>query len=129
MIDSDIVVDASAVIALLQGETFDRFEPERIVGAWISAVNLAEVLTRLRSAGLDAGEADRAAAALDLRVVPFDAGHAAGAAGLWPATRRVGLSLGDRACLATALALRLPTVTADRAWAKLDVGAKVVLVR
>jgi hypothetical protein len=36
------------VLALLQGETFDRFDPERHVGARISAVNLSEVVTANR---------------------------------------------------------------------------------
>ena len=129
MTESDVVVDASAVIALLQGESLGRFEPERMVGAWISAVNLAEVLTKLRSTGLALDEAARAATLLDLRTVPFDAGLAERAADLWESTRRAGLSLGDRACLATAQALQAPAITADRVWAKLALGVKVILIR
>jgi PIN domain nuclease of toxin-antitoxin system len=46
---------------------------------------------------------------------------------LSPAT--FGLSLGDRACLALARMRRLPAVTADRAWARLDLGIAIELVR
>jgi PIN domain nuclease of toxin-antitoxin system len=127
--DGEIVVDASAVLALLQGEPFGKFDPERIVGAAISAVNLAEVLTKLLSAGLSRHHAEDAAAALNFRVVPFDKQQARDAAGLWPATSRGGLSLGDRACLALGLALKAPVITADRAWAKIDIGASIVLIR
>jgi ribonuclease VapC len=127
--DSDIVVDASAVLALLQREPFTKLEPERLVGAWISAVNLSEVLARLGALGLTEADADQALAALDLRVVSFDETQARGAARMWLATRQAGLSLGDRACLATASALDVPAVTADRAWARLDLGARVIVVR
>jgi PIN domain nuclease of toxin-antitoxin system len=127
--DPDLVADASAVLALLQGGAFRALAPERLVGAWISAVNLSEVLARLQASGLAEDEADRATAALDFRVVPFDEGHARAAARLWPLAKRAGLSLGDRACLALGAALGAPVVTADRAWAELDIGVKVVLIR
>jgi PIN domain nuclease of toxin-antitoxin system len=127
--ESDLVVDASAALALLQGEAFRALQPERLVGAWISAVNLSEVLAKLRAAGLAEDEADQATAALDFRIVPFDESHARGAARLWPLTRRLGLSLGDRACLALGFALGAPVVTADKVWARLDIGVKVVLIR
>jgi ribonuclease VapC len=127
--DGEIVADASAVLALLQGEPFGKFDQERIVGAVISAVNLAEVLTKLLSAGLSRRQAEDATDALNFRVVPFDRRQARDAAGLWPATVRAGLSLGDRACLALGLALKAPVVTADRVWAKIDIGADIVLIR
>ena len=129
MTDEGVVVDASAVLALLQGESFGKVDPELVVGAWISTVNLSEVLAKLHAAELSGDEADRAVASLTFRVVVFDEVHARNAARLWPATRRTGLSFGDRACLATAMLLGVPALTADKAWAKLDVGASVVLIR
>jgi ribonuclease VapC len=127
--DREIVADASAVIALLKDEAFDAFAPERLVGAAISAVNFCEVLMRLGSGGLTEAETDAAVGALDLRVFAFDEDQARAAARLWPTTRRFGLSLADRACLALGLRLDRPVVTADRAWAKLDIGIDVVLIR
>jgi len=124
-----IVVDASAVITLLQNEAFGGLETLRIVGARISAVNLSEVLATLCSGGLAEAEADAALAALDLRVVAFDEQEARAAARLWPRARGAGLSLADRACLALGLRLGSPVVTADRVWGTLDIGAEIVLIR
>ncbi len=129
MAERPVVVDASAVLALLQGEPFTKVDAELIVDAWISAVNLSEVLTKLRSGGLTEEEALQATSALTLRITPFDETHALAAARLSLSTRRAGLSLGDRACLATAILLEATTLTADRAWAKLDIPVEVVLVR
>jgi PIN domain nuclease of toxin-antitoxin system len=126
---SEIVADASAILAALKNEPFSKISPERLVRASISAVNLSEVLTKLAADGLNQAQADAAAGALDLRVFPFDREQARTAADLWTATRRAGLSLGDRACLALALRLGEPVVTADRAWASVDVGVEIVLIR
>jgi ribonuclease VapC len=64
-----------------------------------------------------------------LDVIPCDAEQASIAASLRPATRGLGLSLGDRACLAFGFAKRLPVLTADRLWTKADVGVKVEVIR
>jgi ribonuclease VapC len=125
----EAVVDASAILALLQNETFSALDPERVVGAWVNAVNLSEVLARLSAGGLPLKEAEEATAALDLRIVPFDAAHALEAARLAPLTRRAGLSLGGRACLATASARGAAVITADKTWAKLDLDLEILLIR
>jgi ribonuclease VapC len=127
--DVGIVADASAVIALLIGEPFTRFDPQRLANASISAVNFSEVLARLLEIGMPDGEAEIAVAKLDLRVVAFDEMHARDTARLRSVTRHAGLSLGDRACLALGNRLGSPVVTGDRAWANLDVGVEVVLIR
>jgi ribonuclease VapC len=127
--DGVLVADASAVLALLQQEPFAGLDRRRLFGAIISAVNLSEVLEKLRSGGLDEPGADEAVARLDLQVIDFDTSLARAAAYLRPQTRRAGLSLGDRACLALGRKLGCPVVTADRAWAQLDVGVEVILIR
>jgi len=127
--DGRIVADASAVLALLQGEAFTGFEPSRLVGAHINAVNLSEVLAKLYQTGLTEASAAAATAALDLVVMAFDETLAEDTARLRAHTRRAGLSLADCACLASALRLHAPAVTADRVWQKLDIGVKVVAVR
>ena len=129
MNDAGVVADASAVIALLIGEPFTRFDPQRLANASISAVNLSEVLARLLEISMPEGEAEIAIAKLDLRVVAFDEMHARDTARLRSATRHAGLSLGDRACLALGNRLGCPVVTGDRAWASLDIGVEVVLIR
>jgi ribonuclease VapC len=127
--DADIVVDASAVIALLVGEPFTRFDPSRVPNASISAVNQSEVLARLQEIGMPEREAAIAVARLNLRVIAFDEPQARAAARLRSVTRHAGLSLGDRACLALGDRLRCPVVTADRVWASLDVGVAIVVIR
>ena len=129
MNDGVIVADSSAVLALLKQEPFRGFDPRRLFGATISAVNFSEVLEKLCSGGLSDGEAEEAIAGLSLGVVDFDEPQARAAAHLRPHTRRAGLSLGDRACLALGLRLGEPVATADRVWASLDLGVEVILIR
>ena len=92
-------------------------------------MNFSEVIERLCSGGLDTSEADEAVAELNLQVADFSESQARAAAHLRSRTRHAGLSLGDRACLALGLQLRRPVVTADRAWANVDVGVEIVLIR
>ncbi|MEV1295701.1 hypothetical protein [Pseudonocardia sp. NPDC049635] len=63
---------------------------------------------------------------LGIRIEPLDA---ATAAKLCPATRTVGLSLGDRCCLALAARLDGPAITADQAWTGLDLDITVITIR
>jgi PIN domain nuclease of toxin-antitoxin system len=123
------IADSSAILALLKQEPFDKLGARRLFRATISAVNLSEVLERLCAGGLSESEADEAVAALNLRVADFDEAQARLAAHLRPRTRRAGLSLGDRACLALGLHLGRPVITADRVWTSLDIGVEVVVIR
>jgi ribonuclease VapC len=126
---SEHVLDASAVLAIMLGERgADRIE-EVLPGAMIGAVNLAEVVAKLQELGVADAEIDREIAELDLPVIPFDAAQAMAAGKLRARTRSLGLSLGDRACLALALARSLPAVTMDRGWAALDIEAEVIVAR
>ncbi|HEY1261154.1 MAG TPA: type II toxin-antitoxin system VapC family toxin [Stellaceae bacterium] len=129
MNDTEVVVDASAVIALLVGEPITLFDPHRIAGAAISTVNLSEVLARLQEIGMPESGALDAVRGLNLRIIAFDEPQAHAAARLRAATRHAGLSLGDRACLALGSTLGYPVVTADRVWATLDIGVQIVVVR
>lgn len=126
---SEVVLDASAVLALINeepgGEVVDDFLDEAI----ISAVNLSEVIAVLVDAGFDVDHASARIGALGLDVVAFDQPQALRAGALRAATRRAGLSLGDRACLGLAEARHAPAVTADRRWATLDLSAGVQLIR
>ncbi len=93
----------------------------------MSAVNWSEVSQKARSRGVDSGELLRAVSRAGLDVLPLTQVRAESAAGLWSATRDLGLSLADRACLALALELGRPAVTADRAWATLEIEPLDVL--
>lgn len=123
------VLDASAVLAVLQGEP----GAERVLGvlprAVISTVNLSEVVGKLLDVGMPDVEIPQVVGALGLETVPFGDETAWRAAGLKRKTQPLGLSLGDRACLATGLVLGLPVLTADRAWTKLDLPIRIECVR
>jgi PIN domain nuclease of toxin-antitoxin system len=124
-----VVLDASALLTFLLAEPGGEAVAGRLRNSALSAVNYAETLARSAERGKPLAEAVAAISRLQLRVVPFDAGQAEVAASLRAATRPLGLSLADRACLALALTRGLPALTADRVWAQLDVGVTVECVR
>ena len=107
----------------------DAVDTAMRAGACASTVNIAEAFSRLVDLGFTAQEAETALNALEYVAVDFSAGQANASGSLRLATRQYGLGLGDRACLALAIDLRLPVVTADRIWTQLDVGVEVVLCR
>ncbi len=114
------MLDASALLAWLNEEAgADKVEPLLEESA-ISTVNLSETLQKSLARGVDVTGLKEDLAALGLTVVDFTPADAEVAAGLWRHTKRLGLSLGDRCCLATARRLEIPAVTADRDWAKLE---------
>jgi PIN domain nuclease of toxin-antitoxin system len=125
-----IVLDASALLAILNQEPgAESLTPELLSGAATSTVNLAEVHSKLVSRGLRPGDAWEAALSPIREVVPFSADHARLAGDLVAKTRALGLSLGDRACLALGLALKVAVYTADRSWNKVRVGVRIHVIR
>ena len=123
------VCDASAVLALLNREPGHERIGEMLADAHINCVNLAEVATKLLEKGLDTQVVKERLSELGMRVVPFDATLAFQTAELRGATRSRGLSLADRACLATAAHLGLPAITTDRIWKKLRLGIDIQVIR
>jgi ribonuclease VapC len=125
-----IVLDASALLAVLnQEEGAEMLTPELLGGAAISTVNLAEVHSKLVGLGLSPDDAWEAALGPIREAVPFTAEHARVVGDLVAQTRPLGLSLGDRACLALGIALKVPVYTADKSWKKLKVGARIHVIR
>lgn len=120
-----VVLDASAVLALLRRERGWERVADALPGARISAVNLSEVAAKLADAGMPEDAARAALGALTLDVVPFDEEQAWASGQLRVATRSAGLSLGDRACLALGIARGVSVVTMDRAWVGLSAAAVV----
>lgn len=126
---TDYVLDASAVLAVIQDEPgADRIEAHLETGC-ISAVNLAEVVSKLQDRGLSDNEIDELLDLLDLDTRPLDKKAAVLVGKLRKATRTSGLSLGDRACLALAQSLGARALTMDRAWAELDIDVRIEAVR
>ena len=126
---SKVVLDASAVLAYLRRETGGDVVGPLFDVAAITTVNLAEVMGRLIAVGQTSDAAKQTVDVLSMRHVVFDEALALDTAALLPLTRRLGLSLGDRACLALARAESLPVLTADRAWASLDIGVDIRMIR
>lgn len=127
---SSSVLDASALLTVLLAEPgATRTLAAARTGAALGAVNLAEAATRMREVGASEDEIREQIAKLGLDVIPFDEELAYQTGLLRPLTRHLGLSLGDRACLALGLRLGLPVLTADAAWAGLQLGVAIELVR
>lgn len=123
------VMDSSAVLALLNGEAGADIVARRLGGAAISAVNIAEVGSKLVDGGMTPESAARAIELLRLRVVDFDESLAIDSFALRAETKKLGLSLGDRACLAVAVSEALPALTADRSWRNLKLDCEIELIR
>jgi len=125
------ILDASALLAFLFKEKGNERVAELLRGSYVSAVNLSEVLGRFTRDGHNPSPLLRGLAGLGVSVVPFDARHAVLAAAMAPVTGAHGLSLGDRACLSLAMDLKATAVTADRAWANVQValGVTVEIIR
>ena len=123
------VLDASALLAMILGEPGADSVWERRRGALLSAVNYAEVLSRLVRHGKKLEETQARLGRLELDLVSFDGSHAAVTASLVRGGKPFGLSLGDRACLGLGLLRGLPVLTAERGWAKLELGITVELIR
>jgi ribonuclease VapC len=123
------VLDASAVLALLHSEPGADAVEEALEHAAISTVNWSEVCQRSIAHDVDVSDLRADTEALGVQLVPFSVEDAELAAALWSATRHLGLSLGDRACLGLARRLERPAVTADRAWLDLDLGVEIRAIR
>ncbi|CAA9396942.1 MAG: hypothetical protein AVDCRST_MAG74-1357 [uncultured Pyrinomonadaceae bacterium] len=123
------ILDASAVLAVLNGERGEKKVVPLLAESAISTVNLTEVAAKLLETGMDEASAQLAVAVLGIgEIVEFTEDMAWEAARLRPLTRQYGLSLGDRACLALAIKLKIPAVTADKEWSKLKL-CKVTVIR
>jgi len=123
------VLDASAVLAVLNGELGEENVIPILAESAISTVNLTEVGAKLLEAGMDEASAQIAVSVLGIgEVTDFDEELAWETARLRPLTKQHGLSLGDRACLALAMKLKVPAVTADKQWSKLKL-CKVIIIR
>lgn len=125
-----IVLDASALLALLNQERGARVLTARLLSAAVSStVNLAEVHSKLVARGLPSDDAWDATLAAVREAAPFTLAHARIAGDLVAKTKHLGLSLGDRACLALGISLNLPVYTADRSWKGLSVGIDIRVIR
>jgi ribonuclease VapC len=121
------VVDASVVLAWLQDEPGAHEAEPMLMEGVIGAANWSEVLQKARQHGAPAGVVGRLLASFGLTVVEVTPRDAEVAADLWHPG--AVLSLADRLCLGLAVRMNLRVATADAAWADLDGGPPITLIR
>ena len=126
---SAIVFDSSVVIAILKQESGFSTAESSLSEALISTVNLSEVATYLARNGVPSDTIQEVLASFPIQVVPFEESLAIQTGCLYSSCKHLGLSLGDRACLALAISRKLPVLTADRVWSKLDLGIPIQVLR
>ncbi len=124
-----VVLDASAVLALLAEEPGADEIEALLDGAAMSTVNLSEVLRKSEQHGIDTEGLEFDLEGLGVEFHTFDVSQARATSDLWARTPRSGLSLGDRACLALAGTLDATAVTTDRRWSAAKHGINVLVIR
>jgi PIN domain nuclease of toxin-antitoxin system len=127
---SKAVLDASAILAVIFREPgAEKLTGEILETAVVSTVNLAEVQTKLIQKGYDSEDAWEDALLLKGPPEPFTSDQAKIAGSLIAQTQKYGLSLGDRSCLALAIALKAPVYTTEQAWRNLKLGISIHVIR
>lgn len=127
---NEVVLDASAILALIQRERgAERLTVEILKDAVVSTVNLAEVQSKLVKNGYESEEAWEDALSLVTAAEPYTSEQAKIAGDLITRTEKYGLSLGDRSCLALAIALKAPVYTTEQVWRNLKVGVPIHVIR
>lgn len=127
--EPDVILDASALLALMLREPGAEAVDDSLRGAVVSAVNWAEVQQVVLRKGGDLAGLRSELEERGLSFARFDANDADDVASLYLVTRELQISLADRACIALARRLGLPVLIGDRVWANLDVGVEIRLIR
>jgi ribonuclease VapC len=126
---AETVMDSSAVLASIRGEPGADVVNAALPGSFISAINLAEVVSKLIQGGVPDSEATAIVRRLGVRLMDVDEEQALAASLIHAATRSAGVSIGAAFCLALGKLRGCPVLTADRAWKTLDLGVEVILIR
>lgn len=126
---NEAVLDSSAVLAMLRVEPGAETVEQIINRSILSTVNAAEVVSKLIDRGMSENAARETVSALPCERVDFNEDQALAAGGMRSRSRAIGLSLGDRACLALAEAKNLPVVTTDKQWKKFQSTIEIRLIR
>jgi PIN domain nuclease of toxin-antitoxin system len=127
---NEVVLDASAILAYLQEErSAEKLTDAVLDHAIVSTVNLAEVQSKLVKRGFDPEESWEHILSFVQAEEPFTSEQAKIAGSLIAKTEKLGLSLGDRACLALAMALKAPVYTTEQLWRELELGVPIHVIR
>lgn len=125
---SNVVLDASALLAMFNSEPGKEMVEEVLSDTIISAVNASEVIAELQKLDITADEARKMIETVVQEVVAFDLEQATNTAALKAEAQQFGLSLGDRACIALGQLKNCPVYTADKIWSKMK-GVHITLIR
>jgi ribonuclease VapC len=121
------VIGASVVLAHLNDEPGKDVARDFLADdSVVSAVNFAEVVSKMSASSRSTAEVESTLGVLGLAIVPFDEALALLSGQIHAATRHLGLSMADAACVATARALGATAVTADRTWAALPDEVRII---
>ena len=123
------VLDTSVIMAILLDEPGQDVAATLVSGAVLSSVNFAEILTKCLEKTVPLDVALDYIRDSEIETASFDADVAVIAGRLFATARKGVLSLGDRACIATAISQKATVVTADRVWAELNLPCPVELIR
>ena len=127
---SKVVLDASALLALIKNEPGAKIVEELLGNIVMSSVNVAEVASILLDSDMSPEEAQEAIEPFVDSIIPFNLKHSIDCAALKKITKHLGLSLGDRACITLGIQLGLPIYAADKIWLELKLeNAKIKLIR
>lgn len=124
-----VVLDASAVLAVLFLEEGKQAVEPVLFGASMSAVNYSEVLKKAVEKRGSLQQARYFLERQSINVVPFDASQAVLAASILPQTSPFGLSFADRACLSLGMQLQYKVYTAEQRMGETNLDVKVKLIR
>ena len=123
------ILDSSAILAVVNRERGAEVVEVELPDVVVSTVNLAEVVTRMTDTGWPEDSIREELKVLNGTIVPFSEEDAIATGLLRPLTRSRGLSLGDRACIALGWRTGYRVLTADQAWAGLNLGIEIGLIR
>ncbi len=125
-----VVLDASALLALIKNETGGDIVENLLGSIVMSSVNISEVASILLDSSMALEECKDVIEPFIDSIISFDSELSFATASLKKLTKHKGLSLGDRACIALGIFLDLPVYTADKAWAELKIpNLKINLIR
>lgn len=124
-----VVHDASSLLAIAFREPGEDVARAALRGSHISTVNWSEVIQKVHAKGGNTKSLGHLFMGLGVTIVPFDVATAERAAELYPHTKHLGLSLGDRACLALGMVTNKEVFTADTSWTELSLGIAIRAIR
>lgn len=128
--ESRVIFDTSALFAIINKEKGYELAESVLAKSSMSSVNVSEVVAVLTRAGLTPRDIREIIEESIPYIIDFDEEIAFTAGVIISESKSLGLSLGDRACIATGMVKGMEIYTADQVWTKLDIpSAKIKIIR